>query len=74
MCYQTISILKSAVFILMFVLPSHLFLPKALHFWHHWKKTGKVSDLSNAVAIGMLAVFFYIGALVIAIMRLVGLA
>ncbi len=74
MDYQTISILKSIVFILMFVAPSHLILPKGLHFWQQWKKTGKVSHLSNAVASGMLIVFFYIGALVIAIMRLVGLA
>lgn len=74
MGYQTISILKSVVFIVMFILPSHLFLPKTLNFWHQWKKTGKVSHLSNAVAGGMLVVFFYIGALVIAIMRLLGLA
>lgn len=73
MDYQTISILKSLVFIVMFILPSHLMLPKGLHFWHQWKKTGKVSHLSNALACGMLIVFFYIGALVIAIMRLIGL-
>jgi hypothetical protein len=71
---QTISILKSVVFIVMFILPSHLFLPKGVYFWQQWKKTGKVSHLSNAVASGMLVVFFYIGALVIAVMRLVGLA
>jgi chromate transport protein ChrA len=74
MSYQTISILKSLIFIVMFVLPSHLLLPKALKFWQQWKETGKVSHLSNALASVMLIVFFYIGALVIAIMRLTGMA
>ncbi len=58
----------------MFAIPSHILLPKGLHFWREWKKTGKVSHLSNAVACAMFMVFFYVGALVISIMRLVGLA
>lgn len=72
MDYHTISILKSITFIVMFILPSHIVLPKGIQAWQQWKKTGKVFHLSNAVGCGMLMLFFYIGALVIAITRLLG--
>lgn len=70
---HTVTILKSVTFIVMFILPSHLFVPKGLHFWEQWKKTGRVSHLSNCVAAFAASVIIYFGLLVITAMRLLGL-
>jgi hypothetical protein len=58
----------------MFVIPSHVFIPRGLHFWEQWKKTKKTMHLSNAVGFMMGAFFLYVGALLIIIMRLLGMA
>jgi hypothetical protein len=74
MDYHLISVLKSLTFIVMFVLPSYLFIPKSVHFWELWHKTKKPVHLSNAVAHFMAAFFLYAGVLMIMIMRLGGWA
>lgn len=74
MDYYTISALKSLLFIGMFVIASHLCIPKAIHFWELWKKTKKTIHLSNAVASVAAAFFFYSADLTIMIMRLGGWA
>lgn len=74
MDYHTISALKSVTFIGIFVIASHLCIPKAVHFWELWKKTKKPVYLSNAVASVAAAFFFYSADFVIMIMRLMGWA
>jgi len=74
MDYHTISALKSLVFIAMFVIASHLCIPKAIHSWELWKKTKKSVHLSNAVASVAAAFFFYSADFVIMVMRLIGWA
>lgn len=74
MDYQTISILKSLVFFVMFLLPGYIGIPRGIHAWELWKKTKKTIHLSNAVTFFMTASFLYVAALVVMIMRLVGLA
>lgn len=69
---QTISILKSAVFFFMFLFPSYVGIPKGMQHWEEWKKTKKLIFLSHAVTFFVGSIFFYITALLIAILRVVG--
>jgi len=71
---QTISILKSLTHIFMIVLPSYILVPKGLAYWKAWKKTEGTMHLSNALMLLALGALSYAGALVILIMRLLGLA
>ena len=69
---QTISILKSVVFFIAFLFPPYICIPKGVQLWERWKKTKEPMALSHAVTAFMAAVFFYILALGIVIMRIVG--
>ncbi|MBX7066487.1 MAG: hypothetical protein K1X28_04595 [Parachlamydiales bacterium] len=71
---QTISILKSAVFIFLLILPSYIIVPKMLYTWDQWKKTKKTIYLSHTLMFVSVAALSYIGALMIVIMRFLGLA
>ena len=66
--------MKTIAFFLILGLPSYLALPKALDCWRKWKETGKVLHLSNAVSCAVVMVLFYISAVVIVIMKLLGMA
>ena len=72
MSLQTISILKSALFFFMFLFPSYVCIPKAIRFWEEWKKTKKLMLLSHAVTFFMGAIFFYVTALVVTILEVLG--
>ncbi len=72
MDYQTISILKSVTFFVMFLLPGYMGVPRGFRSWELWKKTHKIIHLSNAVTFFMAAFFLYVAALVVMIMRLLG--
>ena len=71
---QTISILKSATHIFMVALPSYILVPKGVACWKQWRNTEKYICFSNALMLLALAALSYIGAIVILIMRLLGLA
>lgn len=71
---QTISILKSLTHIFMIALPSYILVPKGVAYWKEWKKTEGTMHLSNALMLLALGALSYAGALVILIMRLLGLA
>jgi hypothetical protein len=71
---QTISILKSVLFFFFLVLPSYIIAPKVLYTWDQWKKTKKTMYLSHTLFFGALSVLSYIAALLIVIMRFLGLA
>ncbi len=74
MDYHTISILKSVTFFIMFLLPGYIGIPRGFRAWELWKKTHKMIYLSNAVTFFMAAFFLYVAALVVMIMRLLGVA
>ncbi len=74
MGYQTISILKSAIHIFMVALPSYLLVPKGIAYWKRWRNTERAVDFSNALMLLALAALSYIAAVVVLIMRLLGLA
>jgi len=71
---QTISILKSLTHIFMVALPSYVLVPKGISYWKQWRDTDKTIYFSNALMLLALAVLSYIGAVVVLIMRLLGLA
>ncbi len=71
---QTISILKSVTFIFFLVLPSYIIVPKMLHTWDQWKKTNKPIYLSHTLFFCAVAALSYIAALIIVIMRFLGLS
>lgn len=72
MSLQTISLLKSALFFFMFLFPSYVCIPRAIRFWEEWKKTKKSILLSHAVTFFVGAVFFYVTALLITILEVLG--
>lgn len=74
MDYHIISVLKSVTFILMLVLPSYLIVPKGLRAWELWKKTTKPIYLSHFLLCMSTAFLSYAAALVVTIMRILGLA
>lgn len=74
MSLQTISILKSLIHIFMVALPSYILVPKGIAYWKQWRITEKTMYFSNALMLLALAALSYIGAVVILIMRLLGLA
>jgi hypothetical protein len=69
---QTISILKSVVFFFMFLFPSYVGIPKAVRFWEEWKNTKKLIFLSHAVTFFVGSIFFYVTALLITILEVLG--
>jgi hypothetical protein len=71
---QTISILKSLTFVFFLVLPSYIVVPKMLSTLDQWKKTKKTLYLSHTLLLGSVAILSYIAALLIVIMRFLGLA
>lgn len=58
----------------MIALPSYILIPKGIAYWKEWKKTEENMQLSNALMLLALGALSYAGALVILIMRLLGLA
>ena len=74
MDYETISILKSAVFLGVFAIATYICVPKSIYFWELWTKTKKPIHLSNAVGNVMLAFFLYSADFMIMVMRLGGWA
>lgn len=68
----TISLSKSLLFVGMFVIASHLCIPKAIRSWELWKKTKKTVYFSNTVASIAAAFFFYSADFIILVMRLIG--
>lgn len=71
---QTISILKSAVFFFCFFFAPYVCIPKGMKLLQEWKKTGHLMTLSHAITAFSAAVFLYVSALMIVIMRFLGLA
>lgn len=71
---QTVSILKSVMFGFFLVLPSYIIVPKMLSNLDQWKKTNKTIYLSHTLLFGSVAILSYIAALLIVIMRFLGLA
>lgn len=72
MSLETLSVLKSAVFFFMFLFPSYIGIPKGIRFWGEWKKTKKLIFLSHAVTFFVGSIFFYVIALLITILQVVG--
>jgi hypothetical protein len=71
---QTISILKSALFFFCFFFAPYVCIPKGMKLWEEWKKTGHLMTLSHAITAFAGALFLYVAALMIVIMRFLGLA
>jgi hypothetical protein len=71
---QTISVLKTVIFVFFLALPSYIITPKILYTWGQWQKTKKTIYLSHTLFFGAVAVLSYIAALFIVIMRFFGLA
>ncbi len=71
---QTISILKSVVFFFCFLFAPYVCVPRGMKLWEQWKKTGHLMTLSHAVTAFAGAFFLYVSALMIVIMRFLGLA
>ncbi len=65
-------LLRSALFIGLFILATYLGIPKTIHFWELWKKTRKPIHLSNAIGSAVLTFFLYSTDFAIMIMRLGG--
>ena len=72
MSLQTISILKTALFFFMVLFPSYVCIHKAVRFWEEWKKTNKLVFLSHAVTFFIVTIFFYVTALLITILEVLG--
>lgn len=71
---QIISILKSVVFFFCFLFAPYVCIPKGMKLWEQWKKTGHLMTLSHAVTAFATAAFLYVSALMIVVMRFLGLA
>lgn len=56
--YWIIAILRFIFFVGMFAIAMFVLLPKAVTFYSVWKKTGKMTYLSGAVAVLVIAFFF----------------
>ena len=71
---QIISILKSAVFFFCFLFAPYVCIPKGMKLWEQWKKTKHLITLSHAITAFATAFFLYVSALMIVIMRFLGVA
>lgn len=74
MSLQTISIVKSLVFIFCFMLPPWFLIPKGMKYWEQWKKTKRPVLLSASLSAFMGAIYLFFMGLLITIMRFWGLA
>lgn len=58
MTYGVFSLVRSCLFIGIYLIAITLLIPQAVKFWRLWKKTEKPVHLSSAVGAGVLAFFF----------------
>ena len=57
MTYGMFSLIRSIIFIGLYVISIGLLIPKSVEFWKLWKQTGKSNHLSRAIGSGVTAFF-----------------